>query len=149
MYFISLQLIKLSMLCKNFSRQHFEIFFKFSPENRLWHFMQIVSLEDFAHHLWKPIFWENWEIYLTLKVPSKICSRWHSIFFFYFYFSEKTSLDILCESIHMKCQDLFSLKNKKKKKKMSSAAVVIGTLRVNILSTTEFAQIGTSSRWGW
>ena len=31
----------------------------------------------------------------------------------------------------MKCQDLFSLKNKKKNKKLSSAAVVIGTLRVN------------------
>ena len=30
----------------------------------------------------------------------------------------------------MKCQDLFSLKNKKKKKKLSSAAVVIGALRV-------------------
>ena len=52
------------------------------------------------------------------------------------YFSEKTSLDISCElsakqTIHMKCQDLFSLKNKKKiNKKLSSAAVVIGTLRV-------------------
>ena len=35
-------------------------------------------------------------IYLTLKVPSKICSRWHSKIIFYF--SEKISLDILCES---------------------------------------------------
>ena len=38
---------------------------------------------------------------------------------FFFYFSEETSLDISCESsaqqtIHTKCQDLFSLKNKKK-----------------------------------
>ena len=70
---------------------------------------------------------------LTLKAPSKICSR-HSIFFFC-YFSEKTSLDISCESsakqmIHMKCQDLFSRKNKNKKK-LSSAAVVIGALKVN------------------
>ena len=31
----------------------------------------------------------------------------------------------------MKCQDLFSLKNKKKYKKLTSAAVVIGALRVN------------------
>ena len=36
----------------------------------------------------------------------------------FFFFSEKTSLDISCElsakqTIHMKCQDLFSLKNKK------------------------------------
>ena len=39
-----------------------------------------------------------------------------------FVFSEKTSLDISCESsakqtIHMKFQDLFSLKNREKKKK--------------------------------
>ena len=45
----------------------------------------------------------------------------------YIYFSEKTSLDISCglsakQMIHMKCQDLFSLKNKKKNKKLSSAA---------------------------
>ena len=32
------------------------------------------------------------------------------------------------QTIHMKCQDLFSLKNKKK---LLSAAVVIDTLRVN------------------
>ena len=58
-------------------------------------------------------------LFLTLKVPSKICRRRHSKFFFFF-FSEKTSLDILCESsakqtIHMKFQHLFSLKNKKNK----------------------------------
>ena len=47
-------------------------------------------------------------------------------------FSEKTSVDISCElsakTIHMKCQDLFSVANKKKKKKskLLSAAVVIG-----------------------
>ena len=35
----------LSMLGKNFSRQYFEIFF---PANRFWHFMQIVSLRQFA-----------------------------------------------------------------------------------------------------
>ena len=39
---------------------------------------------------------------------------------FFFFFSEKTSLDISCEwsawqTIHMKYQDLFSLKKKKKK----------------------------------
>ena len=56
------------------------------------------------------------------------------------FFSEKTSLDISCESsakwtIHMKCQDLFSLKKriiiKNDKKKLSSAAVVTGALWVN------------------
>ena len=56
-------------------------------------------------------------VLLTLKAPSKIVANDIQIFFF---FSEKTSLDISCESsakqtIYMKCQDLFSLKNKKKK----------------------------------
>ena len=44
----------------------------------------------------------------TLKVPSKICGRHFK--FLLFYFSEKTSLDISCESsvkqtIHIKCKD--------------------------------------------
>ena len=50
----------------------------------------------------------------------------------FFFFSEKTIHDISCESFHMKCQDLFSLKIIIKKK-MSSAAVVIGALRVKTL----------------
>ena len=54
---------------------------------------------------------------LTLKAPSKIVAD-DILIFFYFNFSEKTSLDILCESsakqmIHIKCQDLFSLKKNK------------------------------------
>ena len=47
------------MLNKNFSRQHIEIFFLFYPENRLWHFMQIVSQGDNLHEMSKPIFWEK------------------------------------------------------------------------------------------
>ena len=53
--------------------------------------------------------------HLTLKAP--ITTAADDIFFLIFFnFSEKTSLDIRCESsawqmIHMKCQDLFSLKN--------------------------------------
>ena len=53
---------------------------------------------------------------LTLKAP--ITTAADDIFF---YFSEETSLGMSCESsawqtIHMRCQDLFSLKNKKKMK---------------------------------
>ena len=53
--------------------------------------------------------------------------------FLFFYFSEKTSLDISCESsakqqvIHMKCQDMFSSENEKKKSELSSALATIGT----------------------
>ena len=69
--------------------------------------------------------------HLTLKAPSKICSRQHfKIFILCFYFSEKTRLDISCESsawqmIHMKCQDSFSSDNKKKNKKKKNIRIVI------------------------
>ena len=48
-----------SMLGKIFGRQHFEIFFLILPENRFWHFMQIVSLGDNLHEMSKPVFWEK------------------------------------------------------------------------------------------
>ena len=56
-------------------------------------------------------------ILLTIKAP--ITTVADDIQNFFFYFSEKTSLDIPCESsawqmIHKECQDLFSLKKKKK-----------------------------------
>ena len=35
------------------------IFFLFFPENRIWHFMQIVSLGDNLHEMSNPVFWEN------------------------------------------------------------------------------------------
>ena len=38
--------------------------------------------------------------------------------FFFFFFSKKISLEISCESIHMKFQNLFSLKKKKERKKL-------------------------------
>ena len=69
----------------------------------------------------------------TLKVPSKICSRWHSTYlFFFFFFSEKLSLGISCESsakqmIHMKCQDLLSLE---KKNQTFGCGSLIGSLSV-------------------
>ena len=50
--------------------------------------------------------------FLNLKVSSKICSRLHSIFFF-FYFSEKTSLDI--SNLNEMSRLVFSEKLKKKK----------------------------------
>ena len=72
-------------------------------------------------------------VYLTLKAPITTAAD----NFFYFYFSEKTSIDISCESsawqtIHMKCQDLFSLKNKKKKFfECRLLQILLGALRVN------------------
>ena len=40
-----------SLKGENFSRQHFEIFFLFFPENRLQHCMQIVTLRDNWHKM--------------------------------------------------------------------------------------------------
>ena len=64
-------------------------------------------------------------------------SRRHFIFFFFFFFSKKISLDILCElsamqTIHIKYQDLFSMKNKKKKLECLLLQILLGTLRVNL-----------------
>ena len=73
---------------------------------------------------------------LTLKAPITTAADDNFVLFF-FYFSEKTSLDISCESsawqmIHMKCQDLFSLKKKKKKKiECRLLQILHGTLRFN------------------
>ena len=69
---------------------------------------------------------------LPLKVPITTAADDNSLTFFYF--SEKTSLDISCESsakqtIHMKCQDLFSLKNKKKFE-CHLLQILLGALRV-------------------
>ena len=35
------------------------IIFLFFPENRIWHFMQIVSIGDNLHEMSKPVFREN------------------------------------------------------------------------------------------
>ena len=32
----------------------------FFPENRIWHFMQIVSIGDNLHEMSNPVFWEKW-----------------------------------------------------------------------------------------
>ena len=48
----------LSMLGKIFSSRHFEIFFYFFIEHRLWQFMRIVSFRRQFAEISKPIFWE-------------------------------------------------------------------------------------------
>ena len=63
------------------------------------------------------------ELYLTLKAPITTAAddNYFYIYIYIFYFLEKTNFNISYESsawqtVHMKCQDLFSLKKKKKKK---------------------------------
>ena len=56
--------ITLCMLGKNFSRRHFEIFY-FFLENRIWHFMQIVSYAYNFHEVSDP--------YQFFKKISSVC----------------------------------------------------------------------------
>ena len=89
---------------------------------------------------------------LTLKAPSKICSRRHSIFFFFFffkYFRQNKSwhfMWIVCQAdnSHEMSRLVFSEKKKiiiKKIKKLSSAAVVIGALGLMGVDTLDRVSI--------
>ena len=76
----------------------------------MWHFVSIllfiskdISLDDSSHNGYS----NEYPFILTFKGP--LTTAADDIFFF---FSEKTSLDISCE-IHKKREALFSLKNKK------------------------------------
>ena len=42
------------------------IFFLFFPENRIWHFMQIVSWGDNLHEMSNPVFWGKKDKYFKL-----------------------------------------------------------------------------------
>ena len=59
----------LSLLSKNFSRWHFEIFFLFFLENKIWYFMQIVSLGENLLEMANPIFCENKKNIIGLSSP--------------------------------------------------------------------------------
>ena len=48
-------------LGKIFSGRHIEIFFLIFPENRTWHFMQIVSIGDKLHEMSNLVFLEKYE----------------------------------------------------------------------------------------
>ena len=70
---------------------------------------------------------EKWST-STLKAPITTKDDNFDFFFFYYYFQKKTSIDISCEStIHMKYQDLFSLK---KKIQCRLLQLLLGALRV-------------------
>ena len=43
-----------------------KVFLFFFPENRFWHFMQIVSHGDSLHEMSKPVFWEKWGNYFNM-----------------------------------------------------------------------------------
>ena len=107
----------LSTLSKVFSRRYIEFLSVFSPENRFWHFKQIVSN---VRSSFLALNWSSAELaqrvievkldmspsignctYLTLKAPSKICSRRYYIYCIIFFFRRK------CWH-----QDLFSVINK-------------------------------------
>ena len=47
------------MLIKITAEDILEYFFLFFPENRILHFMQIVSSGDTMHEVSNPVFWEK------------------------------------------------------------------------------------------
>ena len=49
-----------------YSRPQFDFFLSFS-ENTIWRFMQIVSVRDHLHEMWKHIFWKKLEKYLKIS----------------------------------------------------------------------------------
>ena len=71
--------LTLSMLGKKFSRRHFEIFVLFSPENRIRHFMQSISLGANLHEMSKPIFLKK----KTTKKQQKQQQQQKKITFFF------------------------------------------------------------------
>ena len=65
----------LSMLDKNFSRQHFEIFFSYlPPENRISHTINLLSAE-FAHSLHFGIPGDSYYSFLILNMLGKISAE--------------------------------------------------------------------------
>ena len=66
----------LSLLGKNVSRQHFDFFFFFIPENKVWHFMQSVSRMGsifHANYLLKKKFVRNVNLIFLKKKKKKYC----------------------------------------------------------------------------
>ena len=53
----------------NLSIWYLIIYFLIFPENRLWHFMQIVSLGDNLHEMSEPVFWKNKKNAINLSSP--------------------------------------------------------------------------------
>ena len=51
----------LSMPVKLSSDDILKYFFLFFPENRIWHFMQIVSNGENLHELLNAVFWEKYQ----------------------------------------------------------------------------------------
>ena len=70
---------------------------------------------------------------LTLKAPMTTVADDNFFLFFFFIFQRKQVLTFHAwQMIHMKCQDLFPLKNKKKNKKNCRLLqILLGALRVN------------------
>ena len=77
----------------------------------------------------------KWNLFLTFSTLGKNFSRGHTEIFFS-YFSQKTGFDISCKLspmkiIYMKCQVLFSGKNKQNNINLSSAGLTQRVVKVN------------------
>ena len=57
---IKLSNLTFTTLLANAADYKLVTFFLFFPENRIWHFMQIVSIGDNLHEMLNPVFWEKY-----------------------------------------------------------------------------------------
>ena len=52
-------ILTFATLLANAADDKMVIFFLFFSENKIWHFIQIVSIGDNLHEMSKPVFWEK------------------------------------------------------------------------------------------
>ena len=57
----------MTILWANSADDKLMIFFLLSPENRIWHFMHIISFGDYLYEMSKPVFWEKEEKYFKMS----------------------------------------------------------------------------------
>ena len=93
-------------LLANSANDKLVIVFLFFPENRIQHFMQIVSSGDFKHFMQTVSFRLLHEMLKPFFFPRKQNSIFHANCL---YLSKLSLFETIC----MKCQNLFSGKNKK------------------------------------
>ena len=108
----------LRMLCKNSDRWHFEIFFLFTLENRIWYFVQILFS---GTKIWKMSCLTSaelakWHITYVFLSLGKFPAVFFFFVFFCFFFQE-TTFATSCTPSPFRKGSVLKAKKKKKKKR--------------------------------
>ena len=84
-------------------------FFFVFPENRIWHFMPVVSIQDNLHEMYRMFSWWHFEVFF-LCYPENWCRLFIHIISTGLHFPCKLSSVEIC----VKCQTCFTGENKKR-----------------------------------